>query len=88
MSYQLEREREFITFQQEGLTVSEYEARFSILSRYAVDLVNTYEKRCQRFKSGLITPIATRLMGYREVSYIDLVDTARKIENDMEDMKV
>ena len=86
-SYQLDREREFLTFQQDGLSVSEYEARFSFLSRYAMDLVNTDEKRCQRFKCGLIPPIATRLTGYRETSYVDLVDTARKMEKDMETMK-
>ena len=50
-------------------------------------LVDTDEKRCQRFKCGLIPPIATRLTGYRETSYVDLVDTARKMEKDMETMK-
>ena len=67
--------------------MSEYEARFSFLSRYAAVLVDTYEKRYQRFKCGLIPPISTRLTGYHEVSYVDLVDTARKMEKDMETMK-
>ena len=67
--------------------MSEYEARFSFLSRYAAVLVDTDEKRCQRFKCGLIPPIATRLTDYCEVSYVDLVDTARKMEKDIETMK-
>ena len=72
LSYQLDREREFLTFQQDGLTVSEYEAKFLALSRYATMMVDTDEKRCQRFKCGLIPPIDTRLTGYRETSYVDL----------------
>ena len=43
------KEQEFINLRQRTLTVSEYEVQFTKLSKYALDMVNTEEKRMKRF---------------------------------------
>jgi len=68
------------------MTVPDYEAKFNALSRYASDLVDTDEKKCRRFKAGLETNVRTRLTSYRHESYADLVDMARQVGKDVEQM--
>ena len=63
-SYRLERENTFLYLKQGDRSVAEYEAEFASLSRFAVDLVSTDERRCQRFRHGLNEGIASRLISF------------------------
>ncbi|KAG5552266.1 hypothetical protein RHGRI_010371 [Rhododendron griersonianum] len=67
------------------MTVPEYEARFVKLSKYALDLVNTEEKRCQRFRLRLSSKVATRLITYKQEEYARLVEMARRVGKDIQD---
>ncbi|XP_058219401.1 uncharacterized protein LOC131329968 [Rhododendron vialii] len=67
------------------MTVPEYEARFAKLSKYAPDLVSTEEKRCQRFRKGLLPKVATRLTTYEQEEYARLVEMARMVGKDIQD---
>ncbi|KAH7846338.1 hypothetical protein Vadar_012677 [Vaccinium darrowii] len=87
-AYRFEQEATFIALDQkkEKMTVPEYEAKFNALSWYASDLVDTDEKKCRRFKAGLETNVRTRLTSYRHESYANLVDMARQVCKDVEQM--
>ena len=82
-SYRLDRENTFLYLKQGSRSVAEYEAEFASLSRFAVDLVSTDERRCQRFRHGLNEGIASRLISFRERDYADLVDMASRIGQDI-----
>ncbi|XP_058195949.1 uncharacterized protein LOC131312301 [Rhododendron vialii] len=84
-SWKLDQEVAFIELRQNGMTVPEYEARFAKLSKYAPDLVNTEEKRCQRFRKGLSLKVATRLTTYEQEEYARLVEMARRVGKDIQD---
>jgi hypothetical protein len=51
------KKKEFLSLTQENMTVSEYRDRFTQLSRYAPEEVDTDEKRQERFLEGLIRPL-------------------------------
>ncbi|KAH7839970.1 hypothetical protein Vadar_010766 [Vaccinium darrowii] len=87
-AYRFEQEAAFVTLEQEKekMTIPEYEAKFSALSRYASDLVDTNEKKCRRFKAGLETNVRTRLISYKQENFADLVDVGRKVGKDVEQM--
>jgi hypothetical protein len=51
------KKKEFLSLTQGGMTVSEYRDRFTQLSRYALEEVDTDEKRQVRFLEGLIGPL-------------------------------
>ncbi|KAH7839881.1 hypothetical protein Vadar_009924 [Vaccinium darrowii] len=87
-AFKFEQEAMFITLDQEKgkMTVPEYEAKFNALSRYASDLVDTDEKKCRQFRAGLERNVRTRLTSYKQASYADLVDMARQVGKDVEQM--
>lgn len=54
--------REFDLFvQTEEMTIYQYEARFSMMSRYAPELVDTPEKRERKYERGLLPNTRTHL---------------------------
>ncbi|KAF7141415.1 hypothetical protein RHSIM_Rhsim06G0134400 [Rhododendron simsii] len=85
-SWKLDQEAAFIDLKQGSMTVPEYEARFAKLSKYAPDLVSTEEKRCQRFRKGLLPKVATRLTTYKQEEYARLVEMARMVGKDIQDL--
>jgi hypothetical protein len=50
-------QREFLALKHSNMSVNEYLDKFTQLSRYAPDEVNTDLKRQKRFLDGLIGPI-------------------------------
>ncbi|XP_074342572.1 uncharacterized protein LOC141680174 [Apium graveolens] len=46
-------EMKFLELKQDRMTVAEYEAKFTELSRFVPEFVNTEEKKAQRFQLGL-----------------------------------
>ena len=46
-------ELKFLELKQNNISVVEYEAKFTKLSRFVPEFVNTEEKRARRFQQGL-----------------------------------
>lgn len=46
-------EIKFFEIKEENLSVAEYEAKFTELSGFVLEYVNTEEKRAKRFQQGL-----------------------------------
>ncbi|KAF7140894.1 hypothetical protein RHSIM_Rhsim06G0111500 [Rhododendron simsii] len=86
-SYRFRQEAAFSHLQQGDMTVPEYEARFAELSEYAPYMVDTEVKKCNRFRLGLSSQVATRLRIYETEDYAALVEMARKVGNDIQDYK-
>jgi hypothetical protein len=55
------KKKEFLSLTQGNMSVSEYRDRFTQLSRYAPEEVDTDEKRQERFLEGLIGPLNYQL---------------------------
>ncbi|XP_070049936.1 uncharacterized protein [Nicotiana tomentosiformis] len=77
-----ELRRQFEQLRQDGMSVMQYEMRFSELARHAVWLVPTDRERIRTFIDGLIYQL--RLLMTRErvsgATFDEVVDIARKIE--------
>nr|XP_009793560.1 PREDICTED: uncharacterized protein LOC104240417 [Nicotiana sylvestris] len=64
------------------MDVSKYNAKFCKLAIYAPYLMPTEEARVQRFVDGLVGRLYTAVAPQmKTLSYSDVVDLARKIEN-------
>jgi hypothetical protein len=55
---------EFLSLRQGNMSVTEYLDKFTHLSRYAPDEVNTDPKRQERFLDGLIGPLNYQLQSH------------------------
>jgi hypothetical protein len=56
--------KEFISLTQGNMSISEYRDRFTQLSRYTPEEVDTNEKRQERFLEGLIGPLNYQLQSH------------------------
>ena len=56
------KKKEFIELVQKGLTVSEYEEKFTALSRFAPDMVADEASKAKRFEWGLNPSIRSSLV--------------------------
>ena len=55
-------ELKFLKLRQTNLSVAEYEAKFTELSRFVPEFINTEEKRARRFQQGLKQWIQNRIV--------------------------
>jgi hypothetical protein len=58
------KKKEFLSHTQGNMTISEYRDRFTQLSRYTPEEVDTDEKRQERFLEGLIGPLNDQLQSH------------------------
>jgi hypothetical protein len=58
------KKKEFLSLTQGGMSVSEYRYRFTQLSCYTPEEVDTDEKRQERFLEGLIGPLNYQLQSH------------------------
>ena len=79
------RREEFERLMQRGLTVAQYEAKFTELSRHAKDMVDTEEKKVRRFLRGLRPPIHDQLVVLMLTEYRDVVNITLVVERCFED---
>ncbi|XP_074351549.1 uncharacterized protein LOC141690670 [Apium graveolens] len=61
---------------QEGMTVGEYENKFTELARFIGDYVDTDEKRMQRFQQGLKPWLRSRVVAFELTTYAEVVQKA------------
>ena len=70
---------EFIILIQGGMSVSEYEVRFTALSRFAPEMVREEERRCRRFEGGLNLSIRSYVVARGHTVYERCVDSALRM---------
>ncbi|MQL76567.1 hypothetical protein Taro_008959 [Colocasia esculenta] len=75
---------EFAALKQRGLTVAEYEAQFSHLSRYAIHLIGTKRMKAKHFLNGLRPQYITQLAPMDIQTYADMIKKAQLLEDAME----
>jgi hypothetical protein len=75
------KKKEFISLTQGNMSVSEYRDRFTQLSRYAPEEVDTDEKRQERFLEGLIGPLNYQLQSHTFPNFQTLLNKAIGLES-------
>ena len=75
------KEQEFMDLRQKTLTVAQYEVLFTKLSKYALEMINTEEKKIGRFWLGLNVELKRTLLPARIKTYADIVEMALRAED-------
>jgi hypothetical protein len=75
------KQKEFLALKQGSMSVSEYRDKFTQLSRYAPDEVDTDPKRQERFLDGLIGPLNYQLQSHTFPNFETLLDKAIGLES-------
>ncbi|XP_074327544.1 uncharacterized protein LOC141665459 [Apium graveolens] len=73
---EIQMQRKFLELKQENMSVAEYEAKFTELSRFVPQLVGTEEKKAERFQQGLKQWIQNKLAILEITDYATLVQKA------------
>jgi hypothetical protein len=63
------KKKEFLSLTQGNMSISEYHGRFTQLSRYAPEEVDTDEKHQERFLEGLIEPLNYQLQSHNFANF-------------------
>ena len=80
---------EFQELKQDRMSVSQYDIKFTQLSRYAAELVRKEADRTKRFVRGLRPEIRSKLVPFQLQNYVQAVEKALKVERDiLEDQEV
>ncbi|XP_074323501.1 uncharacterized protein LOC141660416 [Apium graveolens] len=75
-------ELKFFELKQEGMTVGEYEKKFTELDRFVADNVDTDEKRVKRFQQGLQPWPRSIMAAFELATYAEVVQKAMVIEGE------
>jgi hypothetical protein len=75
------KKKEFEELKQGSMSVSEYVTRFTQLSHYAPDNMDTNEKKQDWFLNGLNDSLAYELEARDFINFQDMVDKALVLEN-------
>jgi hypothetical protein len=75
------KQREFLALKQGNMSVNEYLDKFTQLSHYASDEVNTDPKRQERFLDGLIGPLNYQLQSHSFPDFTTLLNKTIGLEN-------
>jgi hypothetical protein len=81
------KKKEFFKLQQDGMTVNEYLNKFTQMSRYAPDEVNTDEKKHDAFQNGLNDGIQLQLLNTDYENFQKMVDKAIIVKNKIKEME-
>ncbi|PKU80076.1 hypothetical protein MA16_Dca025082 [Dendrobium catenatum] len=84
MSARKKMQDKFNRLVQSDRTITQYEIEFTMLSRYASNLIPNAEEKYHRFLSGLRDTIRKSLIPFGIEDYATLVERARKIESDLQ----
>jgi hypothetical protein len=75
------KKKEFEDLMQGSMSISEYVTRFTLLSHYAHDNVDTDEKKQDWFLNGLNDDLAYALKAHDFTNFQDMVNKALVLEN-------
>ena len=67
------------------MSVAEYEAKFSELSRFAPHMIATEAMKARKFERGLRPYIRERVFVFRHVTYSEVNDKALLVESNSEE---
>ncbi|KAK1670154.1 hypothetical protein QYE76_058313 [Lolium multiflorum] len=81
------KRREFESLEQKDKAILTYVREFSGLSRYAVEEVNTEDKKKKRFMRGLNPQFKVQLRMLRASEFQELVDAAITLEDDSKQLQ-
>ncbi|KAK1590257.1 hypothetical protein QYE76_018765 [Lolium multiflorum] len=81
------KRREFESLEQKDKAILTYVGEFSKLSRYAVEEVNTEDKKKKRFLRGLSPQFKVQLRMMRATEFQELVDAAITLEDDFKQLQ-
>ncbi|KAK1614148.1 hypothetical protein QYE76_019665 [Lolium multiflorum] len=81
------KRREFESLEQKDKAILTYVREFSKLSRYAVEEVNTEDKKKKRFLRGLSPQFKVQLRMMRATEFQELVDAAITLEDDFKQLQ-
>ncbi|XP_058068684.1 uncharacterized protein LOC131218017 [Magnolia sinica] len=79
-TYQHERENEFLCLQQRGMTVGQYENRFTELSCYASEMIVNEAIEMRQFSIGLRSGIRSKMCYANIRTYVKLVKMSIRVE--------
>ena len=80
---------EFQELRQGRMSVSQYDIKFTQLSRYAIGLVREEADRMERFFKGLRPKIRSKLIPFQLKVFVQAVEKALEVERDiLEDQEV
>ncbi|KAF7141664.1 hypothetical protein RHSIM_Rhsim06G0042800 [Rhododendron simsii] len=77
---------EFLDLRQGNLTVTEYAAKFTRLSRFATYVVDTEDKKARKFEGGLKDDFKTKVKLLKLPTYAEVLDRALILENDEKEL--
>ncbi|MQM04313.1 hypothetical protein Taro_037110 [Colocasia esculenta] len=77
-------EQEFLSLTQASMTILEYEARFSELSKYAPHIVEDERRKTKKFVMGLKPSLRTRLVAFDHRTLDEALSAACRQEGEME----
>ena len=80
-----QKRAEFIHLVQRNMTVTEYAAKFTQLSRYAPNVVADEQMRAEQFQEGLRLNIRAQVAPFMLHTYSEVVARALVIEREMEE---
>ncbi|XP_074323309.1 uncharacterized protein LOC141660242 [Apium graveolens] len=75
-------EIKFLELKEGNMSVTEYEAKFTELSRFVPEQVDMEEKRAKRFQQGLQSWIRSRVAVFKLTTYTTVVQNAMIIEGE------
>jgi hypothetical protein len=81
------KRKEFADLKQGGMIVNEYLNSFIQLSRYALDGINTDEKKQDVFLNGLNDDIQFQLLNTDDADFQHMVNKAIVVENKIREME-
>ena len=70
---QTQMEMKFFELKQDNMTVGEYEKKFTELSRFMGEYVDSEEKRAKRFQQGLKPWLRSRVAAFELTTYAEVV---------------
>ena len=73
-------------FEQGNLSVSDYETKFTAMSKFAKEMVSTETLKCRKFEAGLIDAIRPSVVVHAHTSYRKVVDSALLMERELGSM--
>ncbi|XP_058202953.1 uncharacterized protein LOC131317415 [Rhododendron vialii] len=82
----LAKEQEFLNLKQGTMTVTQYEANYKELSRYALTSIPTEDKKARRFESGLTTA-RRAVVAQAFTTYAEVMKCALRLESEENDFK-
>ena len=84
---QNQMEIKFLELKQGGMSVIEYEKKFTELARFVGDYVNSDEKRARRFQQGLRPWLRSNVGTFELRTYAEVVQKALVIEGESEQIQ-